>query len=317
MKKLILILLTFVPFITKAQVTLIPDSTFEQLLINLNIDSDGILNGQMLTSDAQNITQLNLYTGGSGFRIQNMSGIESFTNLESIEGDFHAFNTINLTNLSKLKSIILPSNWIGNINLLSNTELEYLSIGNGELEFMQYNGIGYLDLSNNIKLEYLDVYSLDSLFKINLKNHKANKLKILLGWGASPYVGPNYNTVCIEVDDPLAATNKTFPYNNWQIINDNFVSYYFDDVCALSLEKFVNDNFKIYPNPATDYVSIQQKTTDGVTLESVQILDSSGKWIKSVKDHFNQIDVSNLSKGMYMFVIQTDKGNKTEKIIVK
>ena len=313
MKKLILTILTLVPFITKAQVTLIPDPVFEQLLINLNIDSDGILNGQMLTSDAQNITQLNLYTGAGSFRIQNMTGIEAFTNLESIEGDFYEFITINLINLLKLQSIILPSNTLKTINLSTNTDLEYLSIGNGELEFMQYNGIGYLDLSNNTKLEYLNVYSLDSLFKINLKNHKANKLKIILGWGASPYVGPNYNTACIEVDDPVAATNKTFPYNNWQILNDSYVNYYFDDVCTLSVEKFVNENFKIYPNPATDYVSVEQKTTDGVTLQSVQILDSSGKWIKSVKDHFNQIDASNLSKGMYLFVIQTDKEIKQKK----
>ncbi|MEG1020778.1 MAG: T9SS type A sorting domain-containing protein [Myroides sp.] len=317
MKKLFLTLLIFVPLLTEAQVTLVPDSTFEQLLINLNIDSDGTLNGQILTSDVQNVTQLDLFQGGNGFRIQNMTGIEAFTNLESIEGAYHALNTINLTNLTKLRSVILPSNWINTIDLSTNTDLEYLSIGNAELEFMQYNGIGYLDLSNNIKLEYLDVYSLDSLFKINLKNHKANKLKILLGWGASPFVGPNYNTVCIEVDDPVAAMNKTYPYNNWEIINDNFVSYYFNDVCALSIEKFVNDNFKIYPNPTTEYVSVEQKTTHGVTLQSVQILDSSGKWIKSVKDHFNKIDVTNLSKGMYLFVIQTDKGNKTEKIIVK
>ncbi len=303
MKKLILILLTFVPFITKAQVTLIPDSTFEQLLINLNIDSDGILNGQMLTSDAQNITQLNLYTGGSGFRIQNMSGIESFTNLESIEGDFHAFNTINLTNLTKLRSIILPSNCINNIDLSTNTELEYLYIGNGDLEFMQYNYILYLDLSNNTKLEYLNAINLYSLRKINLKNHNANKLKISLGWSHSPFDNPSNYTVCIEVDDPVAATNKVFPYNNWQIFNDSYVNYYFDDVCTLSIEKFVNENFKIYPNPATEYVSIEQKETDGVTLQSVQILDNSGKWIKSVKDNFSQIDVSSLSKEMYLFVI--------------
>lgn len=224
MKKLILIILTLTPFVTKAQVTLIPDSTFEQLLINLNIDSDGILNGQILTSDAQNVTQLDLFQGGNGFRIQNMTGIEVFTNLELLEGSYHEFNTINMSTLTKLDTLILPSNSIKNINLSNNLNLKFLQIGNSELEFMQYNGIGYLDLSNNTKLEYLDVFSLDSLFKINLKNHKANNLKIILGWGISPFVGPNYNTVCIEVDDPVAATNKTFPYNNWEIINDNFVN---------------------------------------------------------------------------------------------
>src|SRR5690606_25432419 len=115
MKNLSLILTTLVPFITEAQVTLIPDATFEQLLVNMNIDSDGIINGQILTSDAQNVTQLDLGYAGGGYRIQDMTGIEAFTDLESIEGYFHALNTINLTTLTKLKKLALPSNWLSSI----------------------------------------------------------------------------------------------------------------------------------------------------------------------------------------------------------
>lgn len=85
----------------------------------------------------------------------------------------------------------------------------------------------------------------------------------------------------------------------------------------LSIDNFVIENFKMYPNPATDYVIVEQKETSAVTLQAVQILDSSGKWIRSVKENFNQIDISNLSQGVYLFVIQTNKGNKTEKIIVQ
>src|SRR5690606_6746873 len=310
MKKLIIILLTLVPFLTKAQVTLIPDSTFEQLLINLNIDSDGILNGQMLTSDAQNITQLNLYTGAGSFRILNMTGIEAFTNLELLLGSFHEFNNINLSTLTKLDTLILPSNSLKTINLSNNVSLEYLHIGNYELEFAQYNLIRQLDLSSNVELRHLSLYNLFTLNRINLKNNKSSQLKIILGNENETFYPYN---VCIEVDDPVAAANGTAPYDTWTVLGN----HYYDQNCALSIEKFVNDNFKIYPNPATEYVSIEQKETKDVTLQSVQILDSSGKWIKSVKDNFNQIDVSNLSKGMYLFVIQTDKGNKTEKIIVK
>lgn len=64
MTKLILILLTLVPSLTKAQVTFIPDPVFEQYLIGMNIDSDGLVNGQILTSDAQMPTQLNFGYGG-------------------------------------------------------------------------------------------------------------------------------------------------------------------------------------------------------------------------------------------------------------
>ena len=44
MKKIFLILITLVPFLGKAQVTLIPDQDFEQRLVDLNIDSDGVVN---------------------------------------------------------------------------------------------------------------------------------------------------------------------------------------------------------------------------------------------------------------------------------
>ena len=311
MKKFILILITLVPLITKAQVTLIPDAVFESKLVQLAIDSDGIVNGQILTADAKNTLELSL---GSGYgTLIDFTGLEAFINCEEIESYFNDIQTINLIPLTKLKKLHLTNSMLRSINLSGNINLESLYIGNGlYVKFWNPNDIEFLDLSNNINLKHIDLYSLYGLQQINLKNHKAHSLNITLGnENSDPY------NICIEVDDPIAATNGTAPYDTWDITNTQNGSHFFSTNCALSVEKFVNENFKIYPNPATEFVSIEQKTTDGVTLQSVQILDSSGKWIKSVKDHFNQIDVSNLSKGMYLFVIQTDKGNKTEKIIVQ
>ena len=304
---LYLFLFSGISFITKAQVTLIPDATFEQLLVNMNIDSDGIINGQILTSDAQNVPQLDLGYGGGSYRIQDMTGIEAFTDLEEIEGYYHALNTINLTTLTKLKTLALPSNWLSSIDLSANKDLEFLDLGN-DLEFMQFNLITDLDLSNNNNLKEIYVYNLFTLERLNMRNNVADSVIIsLISHNNDPY------NVCIEVDDPIAATNGTAPYDTWTVYGKHF----FSDNCVLSVEKFVNKNFKIYPNPATEYVTIEQKEINGVTLQAVQILDSSGKWIRSVKDNFNHIDISGLSKGMYLFVIQTDKGNKTEKVIIK
>src|SRR5690606_1882602 len=138
MKKIFLILTILVPFITEAQVTLIPDATFEQLLVNMNIDSDGIINGQILTSDAQNVTQLDLGYAGGGYRIQDMTGIEAFTDLESIEGYFHALNTINLTTLTKLKKLVLLSIYLLTNVMSANKDLVYLDIENN-LVFLKFN----------------------------------------------------------------------------------------------------------------------------------------------------------------------------------
>ena len=198
MKYIYLILTILVPFISKTQVTLIPDATFEQLLINMNIDSDGIINGQILTSDAQNVTLLDLGYGGGGYRIQDMTGIEAFTDLEQIESYYHALNTINLTTLTKLKELILPSNWLSIINLSANKDLEYLDLGN-HLEFMQYNLIVKLDLSNNTKLKDISAYNLYTLEWINMRNNVADTVAIKLGnENNDPY------NVCIEVDNHIA-----------------------------------------------------------------------------------------------------------------
>lgn len=317
MKKLILTILILVPFITKAQITLIPDQNFEHRLIVLNIDSDGIKNGQMLTSDALAINDLNLSTAG----INDLTGLEDFTNLEklncfrnSLNGSWGPpFGSINVSNLVNLKELDVRASHLNSIDVSKNILLEQILIGNEVSgDVLIINDFTQLDLSNNPNIKYIYLYNLFNFNYLNLRNHTKGFISIKLGNNNNIA----YN-VCIEVNSPGAATNGSSPYDTWVIDNDQNGTHYFSDNCALSIEKFVNDNFKIFPNPATEYVTIEQKTTDGVTLQSVQILDSSGKWIKSVKDNFNQIDISNLSKGMYLFVIQTDKGNKTEKIMIK
>ncbi|WP_286966066.1 hypothetical protein [Flavobacterium sp. UBA4854] len=62
------------------QYTSIPDSNFEQALIDLNIDS-GAIDGQVLTANIINLKTLEL----RGKNILDLTGIEYFTNLESLD----------------------------------------------------------------------------------------------------------------------------------------------------------------------------------------------------------------------------------------
>lgn len=69
--------------ISIAQTTSISDQNFEQSLINLNIDSDGIVNGQVLTADIENIIELN-FTNLFPGQITDFTGIQDFSALEII-----------------------------------------------------------------------------------------------------------------------------------------------------------------------------------------------------------------------------------------
>ena len=68
-----LLLPFFSSMILKAQTTAIPDSSFEQALIDLGIDSDSTVNGVVFTSDINTVTDLNIFYKG----ISNLTGIHA------------------------------------------------------------------------------------------------------------------------------------------------------------------------------------------------------------------------------------------------
>src|SRR5690554_423622 len=320
MKKIFLILITLVPFLGKAQVTLIPDQNFEYVLVNLGIDSDGLVNGQMLTNDALSIVDLRL-----GFNnIYDLTGLEAFVNLEKLTtyenplggSSFTMTGVVDVSMMPNLKELDVRSCNIGEIDLSKNPLLEIVRIGS---EFDEgifiLNDIKKLDLSNNPNVRFVEATRLYSFNFLNMRNNIANVVVIKLGGAEN---NNSFYDACIEVDDHIAATYNAAPYDTWTVVSEK-KNYFFSDDCkkALSNELFIQNNFKVYPNPAVDYVTIEYDENAGVQLRGVQILDSSGKWVRSVNENFHQINVSSLSEGVYLFVIQTDKGNKTEKVVVK
>ena len=102
------------------QTTLIPDPVFEQLLITKGIDTDGLVNGQMLTADALTVTQLTLESPQIFVNnISNLAGIEAFTNLEKLEVyEASLFNSgIDISSLTKLNFLAIIHSNLLNIDL--------------------------------------------------------------------------------------------------------------------------------------------------------------------------------------------------------
>ena len=69
------------PEVTLRSSTLISSPSFEQALIDIGIDSDGILNGTILTDDISKITYLPLFDRN----ISDLSGLENFSGLKKLD----------------------------------------------------------------------------------------------------------------------------------------------------------------------------------------------------------------------------------------
>ena len=73
----------------------------------------------------------------------------------------------------------------------------------------------------------------------------------------------------------------------------------------------VEAKIKIYPNPATDYV-----TVEGADVNAVEIYSLAGALMAREKAE-NTINVSNLAKGSYLVKVISTEGVKVEKLIKK
>lgn len=309
-------------FSATAQVTLIPDTNFEQALIDLNIDSDGIVNGQILTSDALNVTNLNISYGVpqnypyqnstvNGGYIYDLTGLESFVNLENLKINQTYADHINLNMLVNLKQLDCIDNMLSTIDLSNNILLEELYTSN-DGDVMPLNSILEIDLSNNPNIHTLRA---NGSTKINLNNNSNNPNTTInvgvSGWGFPP--GQIFGNVCIKVDNAQGAQNNQYPYSQWTVLHYNMTYSYTDDLATCSLSTINNSITKtnIFPNPVKDilYFSTSQIVDNAI------IYDTLGRKILEQNQPGTNISVSELASGNYIVKITSGIKTTTEKFI--
>ncbi|WP_109301719.1 T9SS type A sorting domain-containing protein [Aquimarina sp. AU474] len=125
----------------------IPDSNFEQALLDQNIDTDGQLNGTICRADALPVTNLSVFEKN----INDLTGIEAFINLETLHCGENNLTVLELTENTQLKTVIAINNQISVLDVSQNIQLENL--------WMSNNQLSTIDISQNIQLKLLDLES--------------------------------------------------------------------------------------------------------------------------------------------------------------
>lgn len=109
--------------------------------------------------------------------------------------------------------------------------------------------------------------------------------------------------------------------------DDNFFESYeakFDDITISAINtlpklEVININpskFNIYPNPSNSRVYIASK--ENMEINEIVIMDLNGKTVKQnsfYRENTVEVDISNLSSGIYLFYITTDAGRTIAKVV--
>lgn len=299
MKNVFYVLL-FLNFLGYSQITSIPDSEFEQALIDLNIDSDGIINGQVLTSDIENVEDLNLGLNSGSYAISDLTGLQDFTQLKNL----------------RIDNLYLSNNDLS-LDLTANTMLESLIMIGGDDAFT--HDIEIIDLSENPNINLIQTTGIWSLKQLNLKTGATDVSNLNINISVDPnnLQGDSQETssngqFCIKVTDEAAAIAGTGVYSSWNITAINN-PYLFSETCALNTIEFNQELVSIYPNPANDILNIEAKN---VKFTSIKVFSFQGQLVKVFNNlDMKTLDVSDLKKGLYYIALKSDRGDMIKKFI--
>ncbi|UPS91095.1 T9SS type A sorting domain-containing protein [Bizionia sp. M204] len=169
----------FASFSNAQTTTAIPDSNFEQALINQGIDTNG-LTGNILNSDAELVNNLNI----NDKNISDLTGIEAFIHLKYLNAYFNNLSTLDLSNNAFLEVLDIDNNSIETLNISQNLLLKEIYVSNNLLQTLtvshlpnlellacSLNNLSTLNVSNNLELEVLSCYS-NNLNTLNVTNNQ-------------------------------------------------------------------------------------------------------------------------------------------------
>ena len=138
----------------------IPDSNFEQLLIDQGIDSDGILNGMVLETDISAVIYLPL----SDSNISDLSGIENFVNLKKLDCFNNQLTSLDVSQNKALIELNCRYNQLTSLDVSQNTGLTSLLCAGNELTS--------LDVNQNTALETLGC-TMNRISSLNVSQNTA------------------------------------------------------------------------------------------------------------------------------------------------
>lgn len=154
----------------------IPDTVFLNKLLELGVDSNN--DGIIQINEAQAITTLNVSSLQSTEKIENMEGIQYFTNLTELRCQSNLITTLDVTALTNLELLYCSSNQLNILNIDGLNQLSTLWATNNNLTSINLTGldtIWWIWVSNN-NLTEISLAGLGTLEAIWIANNQLSSI---------------------------------------------------------------------------------------------------------------------------------------------
>lgn len=309
-------------FVLKA---FVPDNNFEQALIELGYDD--VLDDSVLVENIESVPYLDLTSKD----INNLTGIEFFTNLYTLEASYNNLSTVDLSNNLFLINLNLANNQLTDVNLENLNNIDWVSVSGNQLQtldvsdinsaqtlFVGFNQLSQINLSNMTQLHHfvglsnlfdsLDFSNNTQITEINISGNVLNYLNLRNGNNSNMlvYFDNNPDLYCAVVDQATAS------HSSWTF--DTQLSFVEDmDDCTQGIGSVSKNEWTVYPNPASQKFQII-----GTESALLTLYNSTGKIVMKEQIEGNKyIDISHLSKGIYQIRIESARQIQHQKLVVQ
>jgi hypothetical protein len=227
--------------------------------------------------------------------------VSNNTALSRLECDHNQLTSLDVSNNTALTNLSCISNQLTSLDVSNNIALKYLSCRAYGFELGQLTS---LDISGCTALEYLDCFR-NQLTSLDVSN---NTELVYLDLSSMPTL----YEVCVWESFPAGVDVDTSGSPN----------VYFATDCVTNIPGEYKDNSRmdIYPNPATQELSIDLNETTGENT-SIILFDITGRLVYSeilnyTTPSIHTINLSFLRKGHYLIQISNEQYSYTEKLII-
>jgi len=310
-RRLTVILCILSTFNGTAQFTAIPDPVFEAFLISQGLDT--VMDGQVLTNTIAAVPFMQVNETPPIFAIEDFTGIEDFTSLETLIIAFTNPTELDLSNSNNLEVLNLFDNlFLENLNINGCGNLINLVVSDNKLSTLNLSDNNLIEtlLIGNNEITSLNVSHLNNLFQFGISGNDIEFIDLRNGNNlAIDFFTLVNNSVeaCVFVDD------VTYSEANWTNIDDNISFHADESTCeSLTIEEVTAPTIRLYPNPATTSFVI----TGIENFQKVDIYDLSGKKVMSYSES-SPYSLESLTKGIYLIEVWHDHSRYAEKLIVE
>ncbi|MCL2329364.1 MAG: leucine-rich repeat domain-containing protein [Bacteroidetes bacterium] len=265
-----------------------PDNNFRAWALAQPWGSDGYISAEEIAE----IKHINVTYQG----IQDLTGINYFTNLTSLYCSNNQLTLLNVSSLENLKILYCQDNKLTSLNVSALTNLQELNCSR--------NRLTALDVSNSINLYTLYCTGQTPTLALTAAGN-VYSAAIALNNPTKLAAGITYT------GNALTSTNDAFETSGFSVavtgyaarLEGTFSFTYIGNLITGGIENNTT-TFNVYPNPTTDKVFL-------TTAANVRLFNQQGALLYS--GFGNEIDLSNYSNGVYFLQINGDKVVKVVK----